>query len=1001
MASHLAQLPTQVLANITAPLSDSKSLALLLNCGDPVLNYKLKSGGIQKLVITPFETTNSIIDLLPSLHLIQVEIKFSTPFKHAHQIIAKISPRLRELIIHYESSDLLFFTDEMETNFWRIPIVPSIYSIWNVSSSFPELQVLSITGPSTPLDELSVFQFLRGLPTTLTDLDLYFLHESKIDFWRLLPPQLTRLRTSTYALPSAASTCSNTLQSLSICRQTQYTSPTPPPSSWQSVNDCSRLVLPPHLTSLELHSQTSAADPQIRLNQPYLTSITLSGYTLRDPVGLLKMLPPSLLRLTLSYMAICISNDAWKEASSVTLPNIRYLWVQGSASYHDDKTLFSCFFLRSLPNLEKIRLHGVHNGLLSSQVGLLNPSTLRSLRCPTIYTELTEPAANGEYAFHRLTRLTKLHVDNLIETTSLAFIPPFVNKLRCTTRSNPIASINTLSRIPCSVYISSSVAVTLSEEELYRYFFAPWWLTMDARDAIRRREEGNAPPEEEMMMMSLSLGRQFGIRPYQLEGQSRLFLGPMKDYKNCVHIKISGELPRLPSTLTSLDLMDSAITGFALDSQGLFCLSQLPLLADLMISGKLFAQIPFEKLTSLRTLTINCLSTSDKWSSCPPNLTSFISYSDADFTHSRFPLPISLTSIVVGGTFSNFQMISHLPDLQVFDVNQIRDIYTDGWFKLIPTSIRRMRISIQYLVEEVLDWFAANLSHLEVLMIPDSKASVSFLSRFYDVMPSHVKFEGDPILLIDFPSLLAERAGYSDRSILLPNDPTMNQWVHKSMKLAFPGFHYELGTDPHFSLNEWTWSFLATFLSPDVSKLSLQASIIPENFDIYLPKNLTSLELDCHLPEATYLSCAACLPRGLTTLIMPTAKCDTDAINGLPPNLTILSVNISSLPSRPLWPSKLTHLHAKFDLLNSGTLSALPPNLVLLDIEQSALNADHFEALPTGLKFLKVRIDTVDASTFEFFNARGIKWLQDCSSMEPFFSPAEIGSALDALVVST
>ena len=174
MALFLTSFPIEVLAQITFYLTDVEVLMKLPMCGDSKLTAKLKSGGVTHLNCQLSTFAVGLVKFAQSLRLHSLDISHLVCAEQLRELVYGASSTIKHLDICVDDTDALLSAADFELESEHFVARSTTKRPWIVSSTFPELESLSIDSElGSVLKDIAFFAtWLRGLPPTLTKLQL-------------------------------------------------------------------------------------------------------------------------------------------------------------------------------------------------------------------------------------------------------------------------------------------------------------------------------------------------------------------------------------------------------------------------------------------------------------------------------------------------------------------------------------------------------------------------------------------------------------------------------------------------------------------------------------------------------------------------------------------------------------------------------------------------------------------------------------------------------------
>lgn len=978
----LAELPIEILCQVTSFVPSKDVLEILLGIGNQLLASKLHNGGISELRIDPLKLSNA--------HLSSRHISLAHSLSLRSLILLRADPRAQVLVMGLKAT-LRSLSTPLEAllqaglNLHPIPPFSGCdRAPWIVSATFPRLEVLHLHGTYV-LDlrnPASTLQFLLGLPSSLTALTLPPMAE--FNYWHHLPPFLTELNgVGCFTFPPSPLPAN--LASLQTCTLQSFANASviaSPP--WTCVSDLRDAAIPPNLTSFALKCIPTDLEQLMRLPSS-LTSLTISlipkpvdFQAFYHPSALLRVLPPNLTRLNVGCFRFS-ADDARKVSDHAIRPAVKLVEVifhsySSVDPVADASTL--TYIIDCLPNVESLTLERVEQfnsaplGLGAEHIARINGQKLRFLKTCLRNSALTS-AEDGTYPLQKLVALRTLVCCSQIQfherTFTFEAFPPSVTHLDT---QNNCFSMETLHLLPKSV---TTIGGTLRvpETELFNpIFYHPPKALQPAFSS------GSAPFHIPNEPQTFDFSPCFALNRIGAENgdqtKSKIVLESLanegvslaKVHSLVVKLQIPDVIAHFPTTLTYLDV--ALVTQYPLTA------SALPALAYLRIIAT--TNLDLSEFTNLVSLEINSISTGTLVGNLPPNLTR-LSAATIKITEELLPLPLSLTQIESEKLIGTLSALTPLVNLQIFKCDDPTSEETELLQSLPRKSLRHLDVgpktleSSLSLPQSIWETFPA----LETIVLRLAH-ELATLDSLYRSMPQYASINVcEPVRVLITPLELAKFAKIPLGSILFDHG-NIECWCRDMLSKTYPRLKSDV-----FSLHiRWiasenekeigTWSEFASYLSPAIPRLFLDQVFVDTKFASSLPRGLKELTISGHRDFA--LDPSSELPPGLTSLKADVLSCEAGFIARLPRGLTILAlgrITKISLNSSLLWPSGLLELKLKlrYTGIDHWLLSYLPQSLVKLSIRNIALQACHLASLPAGLKYVEMRLDDVDLETLE------------------------------------
>ena len=971
----LVELPIEVIAIITFHLPPKDILESLFGIGNALLTHKLCQGGVVDLAIRPSELSGGT---LSSSHLVacqSLSLRTLNLYGIGHSLANKLVLGLKPTLRHLSGSLPSLIDPEIAPELAGISLLSDVgNAIWNVRSTFPELETLQIDFRSRPnalFDPVSAARFFAGLPSTLTALNVP--SSIPFNFWPLLPPSVTLVYGADNNFPPLLDAAPNltSLQSLEFSASPKRS---PDPTEilsdfWRANEDETNVRLPPHLTSLDLTGST------LILTLPStLTHLRYENYRRMDELDILVLMKA----LPLSMVSFDVLGGTIKSLEH-NLPVLRLMKRFRLHHKRSDISLFSpasFAILDCIPNVEELvlsfdRMSGYfatkaleeeHRGLDVQHLRRLNTRTLRLLDAdfkPSCF----KAAEDGTYPLDPFVKLRTLLLENAPE------------------QSNNF----TFAAIPSSVTSISLKRGAFSSETLH---LLPASVT-DLRTSLRVRPEdylGLVSPHrpssssaESMDVSELPVEHSFDystpecfLRRFKTEG-SEVSNGVVIESRASSFgpILLWMTYPPFVPSLTSLrldcrnlDLDWTTFTQSSLPNLRHLGMRTLPLSGDFDLSS----------WTSLRSLDIL---NKDRARSvrCPPGLTK-LELKDSTLLSSFMPLPPSLTEILCE-SLAPYRELADLKNLRSFECRY--KLYGNGASDILPT-LSCMPKGLTSLLLPNFVWgktalvvLRTLLPSLERVKLPSSTFSISALDSLYHGFSGII--ETTEMLLIEArPDEAARLLNVPLGSIFIPKNVRPDFWCHRAFKEAYPrvigkyalqvrwvakeeaaGLIPEDEDDDKDETNKKPnpWMYFAPYLSPDTEELVFDSIVdfLPD-FPKTLPRGLKTLKVRCSL---LVLDDVSRLPPTLTKLHMGHVSLNLGGVSALPRSLTSLQVGQLVRPvsddADPLdWPPGLTEMGISI-ADHEDLLSMLPSSLTMLQTSGLSLTLELLKSLPVGLKY--------------------------------------------------
>lgn len=988
MPLSLAHLAVEVLANITSRLSGYHVLISLPGCGNRLLTAKLNAGGVTYVCYEHFRLPNRFISAIQLYRLDSIALLgINCPFEPMMRLILGLSPALRSLQVNTAYLAQLVqppLGDELDED-CPMFATSSIHKPWIVSHTFPQLEVLHLSGQARLFDGGAAVRFLLGLPTTITDLDATpILSLIPIDVWKLLPSNLRRIGAISGSIPTTKHQKSlPALEDVTLVpmvkshRPSTYT-PKPGQEEWLPDTEIRNLVLPRHLKRLTLKTKFHADSMIVTPFPDTLTSLTWDMLTSqsRYTIGsVLALIPCSATSIHLNQFHFHVTD---KLADSEVLPlyKVKSFYLNFTADSVNDKSEFDLymFILRCISNVEDLFLsrHDAIKGLEPAHLSLLSSAPLVSLSAPLNGSSFHD--GEGQYpARFLLTRLQKLHLDWLQYDESkftFAAIPTSVTHL---TIAKGSPSTTTMHLLPKNIQYLSMPLLKVEYDDNFESLFYPPILPPSSVTSSESDPSLDLAPVPDLR--SLKLVSHVQLKSVYLPNSRRHFwLSPDVDISLGPAIPLfrHDELPSLPPTLTDLKLPWPRVPHLCTPLSDLLSAELLPHLTCLDLDLAIGPQLELGGFKSLLSLKIRGVLASST-SRCPPNLTKL--HTATIETESFLPLPTSITDLK-WESIGSVSQITHLKNLKSLDSAGIFIRNLDALQEL-PNTLEVLKVFLSSqdgsdaCNATTLDGVGILFPNLRKLILAGSP-SIDLIRRTCKALPAGTELEcPDPWKL---PSLaqLAEEAGYSHGQVVFEPGETLFKWIEDAMAKAYPRWKKRSRFTGFDSPEGW-WPAFAPFLSESTKKLSFSDLVVdPLDVGAQVPPNLQTLVITSHEVRVPPL------PLSLLTLSIS----NLEGLVSLPSGLTQLDLTLRRFDTGPpataasLLPQTLTKLHCASRHIALPIMEALPPLLTVLDIPNYDLGSDQVRTLPPKLKFLRSSLYERDPrATFAALKERKIIYL--------------------------
>lgn len=994
----LANLDVPVLANITSYFTGSQCLIKLLLCGNSVLQHKLRNGGVNTLRLIgdgpthwDFVTlaTLSATERLVAVYMLHKECNAAL----LESMVLLLPPTLRKLHIEHDSalrtcSESLgpFATEETTQNGTSSP--PSI------ASRFPQLEYLHLdctpsvfrTDYTYSIMPEKAIMFLRGLPSSLTYLDISTPMNLPVSSFRLLPPRLVHchLRTGEYPLKNLPASLRSSLRSLTISQPNQkqvrfyvnglYKDSSYPPVIVPPEDPDYKFfgTFPENLTSLtcydpimdfsllntnlvRLHYAPKMNNTEIELHTllarmpKNLTDLYFSGNVSLNDL----QMPQEVVDDTASKICSRYLNSAKVEPS----PKLRtFEFIICNVLPTQERNYLEPILTTYAPNVTSLAINTPSNFNFAPPresnidfLRVLSKSSVTSLRVCLDDLYLSPSPTNGSSLplisdFKSLTVLRSCLVNNLSENFSFGLLPRSLTEISI----NAAVSSKTLHLIPTKLNFLELGALTISPETEWRCFMPDVEINYLNTDVnIQNAERGierwlEKEETRDKLLFAFSPSHRYELSHFSTleDGTTipRLVLQysfKINSIKGTIAIQGRGAKYHqyIPSNIQKL-ILDAP---FSPKSSMPFTYSRFPLLVSLHIPSLLADMSEFVNLqdivcwlvpkgcklpSNLKAFRLNRRVTPDLIPKFPPSIEKIWCRDLSE------PLPES------------WMELSRLVSLGVITYRSWKDHPHRR-----PPHLTHLRVADPYSLATKEDLLSLALPlHTSLVFMNVSDAIVSDTTVFavQEVIGPHATVESADLGIIEHPLKLAQLCGVERQSITNPS-------IHASIRqYAAQTFHGKVGLNARelriFFRKSWL-SFAADYLSPSLTSLELDHCVIPSDFVSSLPPSLTRLaigELDIESPEfeaSQAGSIAAKWPPNLTTISLASSfPLSPRSRITLPENLENLILRhqgpFDEHMARKI-PRKLVSLMLSTRQILEGSLRALPTSLQRIAFEDS------------------------------------------------------------------
>lgn len=992
----LAELPIEVLANISSALEAQDILETLPLIGNAQLSSKLSRGGVLSLHLDASKLARGAlcarhISVVHSLQLRSLTLSGADnwPPHLASLLIRGLQPTLRSLTGC--PCDVLAPDQTLEQN----PVPPLSFtsrSIWKVGSTFSELEELHISGSASNLlpDPVSTMRFLVSLPSSLTSLQLPS-GLPVFNFWHLLPPSLTILGVASALPPSLPGLPPLVRLDLSTGKS-EYELGLPKDSPWSPILDPKSSAFPPNVTHLVIESLQLSQIPHHTFPSTLTRLSFTTGWNSPDSIlHAMMVLPVSLTSLHLECGATSMEQGKLPVFHKLKRAALTFNVINPS-----EESQLYCAILEAMPNVEDMFFSAItrsrrlvpflpyNHGLGIEHISRLNARCLRKLTGCFRASCFTQ-AADGSYPldpFTELRELTILSRQSPYKHFTFAAIPASLTNLNISTRH---VFSTTLHLLPPSVTcLRGSLSVDPQD------FFGPLF--------VHPPNPRNEAADASMQLSDVTSFDRNAIRynmcRFSADGEaikSGVRLEASKD-ESGVLLYLT-DYPKLPTSIQYLrlasdhyDILGSAKFPTLTDEA-------FPLLRHLHLGDLRFPPIDLDTLPKLQSLHMT-------WDPIriigrfPPSLKS-LEGKNINLSPSMCPLPTSLTEIKCE-SFGPFTELASLTNLKTFECGKTYFQHPSPdelppLLACLPAQLTRLELPGRtWIYANLVDQLSDSLKALETIVLGVQDFPISALNHLYHAFAPSVSFQAGTLNIVGRPEVVAGITGLAHGSIRLQHSK-YDSWCLPAMKKTFPRLigNYRVGLfwnlededagtdyDGYSGIENQTeksssWSLFAPYIhvDQDILDLSLFQSDLPQDFEALLPRGLKTLIVSdtFSLP----LRQASLLPRSLTWLSLPVMTMETRYLENLPRSLTYFRVGLLELSEgTPIWPPGLTDL--EFRTNNVDMLKVLPSTLVKLNITGAHLDLSNLELLHINLKYIEAYDNEWPDEMWEFLQARGM-----------------------------
>lgn len=1007
MSLSLAALPAEVLAEITSSLSNFNVTFLLPLCGNKLLTSKLRQGGISTVVYPSNQIPYSHTEFLHSCRLLSVTLSNSkAPIPVLKRLILGLPSTLKCLKVNHHNLGGLLVSNDLDLEESPFPVSGTDHRPWIVSKTFPLLETLDTLDSTSYLshygDKFNI-DFLAGLPASITHLCIPLVtNRLKIDLWRFLPPSTTQLNKIINSLPSKYSSphLMANLRSLEIGTELPSGDVSGEKETLRAqrlgvVTFPRELVWPPHLTLLSLTTPSQTEFSTIPTFPSTLTRLSWSTQLLKfnHPAVLLQAIPASIIHLSISMVQFTTPPPDTDHVQ-IVLKALRTCSITFSTT-NPSSPLHRPYLLRAFHWVEELNFahRETDAGLSPSELALLNPSTVRSLKACLSKACFNDVDDSFELSLKlpNLTSLSLLKPEPSMFVFTFAAIPRSVTELDLGDCSISTQTMNLLP--PGLKLLKGSQLMAHGTHNFETLFFEP----IAARLAEARPSSHHShwldltrfdPARHHMLdRYDVGSGSNTSTRFWLRSVDVKQFPWERWRPANNANIRINWDRTlALPSTLTSLRLPPT----LANIQNSILTPALLPCVTSLRVDFGLDIDYgAFEQLTSLHFDTLRKGMTAHT-SRCPPNLTSLRCDFELQLPSEFLPLPESLTELIAGHELSPLSELLKIPNLQSFGCRSA------GWtsgassklLNSLPTTLRNLEAVYESVGDLNLSTVASRFNQLDTLKIKHPRFSLRLLINIELLFPENTRFIAEgTIMNLDAVDYVLERAGFDKGCIKVDADAV--GFVARGLTRAFPRWS-GLAVDRTSMLNFPTldsWAAFTHFLAPDLAELDLERTItvFKPGFAAHLPRNITKLIVEQVFPESPQLTVG--LPPSLTHLVITAREFTATDIEAIPRGVTDLELRqlkTISLEMIAALPPTLLRLILYANNITEELLRALPRTLVSLGLKNGALIEANFEALPPNLKTFEGSVETASRDFFfAFAKRRGIVVNHSTYSSEP------------------
>ena len=994
MSLPLAHFPREILAEITAHVSALDIVIRLYGCGDSTLTTKLKTGGVTSLHYQGPLLPQSRIDFIQSLQLDSFVISGRLlPETATTQLVQGMAPSLRRLTI--DVADIGRFEDQIYLDSKLVDFSPSAVPIrtypcraWIVCNTFPKLE--AFTSSKLLPDPFVHAEFLAGLPSSLTELEIPITNHTYLNTHIALPPLLTRLSGHISLTPHNSPPLDH-LTTLDVdisssskekMKLGRWRLP-----SWSE----ERGEFPPSLISLHLTcSSTKLLSLPVlpRHLETLMIDISTGTVGFKDLDELFQVAPPSVTDLRIDPpdgSHFSFKPQSFSNAANLVRPAVKVFHMQLE---HLQDPISD--FVLSLPNVQDFKVSADEADpdatLGLSTIRRFNGALLHSLEAP-INWECFLKGDDGAYPLAALLpSLTRLRLSS-VEPESQVFdfgaIPHTVTHFRSDCEYHDTSTLHLLPPSVTNFGVREGIAVSIHASN-FRQLFGSASPTMRAsiesplgRRLVIRQSYSLTRMEDGLLTCSPSIGAYSisEIRTVWPTSMSGEFFEAYTDLKDTTGIKFT-----LPATPRPSPLLAS-LTRLHLTNH----------------QSRLFDMAPLVGLVDLKLSTF--------WGTVyPPNLTRFQCSGSATLP---VPLPPSITHLICG--YQPQTVLQGLNSLQILE--NITDRYSIRvWSPPYPSTLTELRLPWgSFGHSKSYSWLESQFfspSPLLKRLHLHHPVPLALAEGLLQTAPLSVEVTFHSIAAIADSNFEAAgaRAGLSTGGLSLLPHETLENCMLRVINRAYKPFIVHENTTNLANLTYASWTSIHRYLHENTTMLSLKdlATLIDPQNRVELPPNITALVCDLNtiLPATPFI-----LPSQLQKLEIKSLKNNRSLEEDFHPlpNLTHLALSGWKVrsPSYP-WPSTLKYLHIGFHQLALDTsIASLPSELNHLSVHKVQFPVRLAKSLPKALKRFEGSVAGEERETF-LVHAReaGFTWIVPHTELTDQFQSIDFESSFDTLTMA-